>query len=139
MDTIWKLNCEGWYVLYMIIIFHENMRWVDVKSYKLVMHDKQPIPCAKLKFWPKKSNWKHEYKSWNFHVGSWRNIFRSKMTSLSWVLDENANAIKSWLVGLMDYSLNEKFSSLKKYALSWEIKVNWVETWVLELRRVFLL
>ena len=31
---------------------------------------------------------------------------------------KNVNAIHSWLVGLMESSMNEKFSSLKKCALS---------------------
>ena len=52
------------------------------------MQVKQTISCAKLKFWQKNSNLKHECASWKFNVGSWRNMFQSIMKSLSSVLDE---------------------------------------------------
>ena len=89
--TAWhlrKIKCEFLDVLYMITTFHENMRWFDAKTDKPIMQAKQLILCKELKFWPKISNLKHECTSWNFHVGSWRNMFQSKMKSLSWVLDE---------------------------------------------------
>ena len=112
-----------WDVLDMITTFHEKIRWVDAKTNKLVMHAHQPISCAKLKFRPKNSNLKHDFTGWNFHVESWRNIFRSKMKFLSWVLDENANTIHTWLIGLMEVWWMKKFCCLEEVCFELRKKV----------------
>ena len=50
-------------------------------------------------------------------------MFQSKMKSLSLVLDENVNAIHTWLVDLMESSMNEKFSSLEEVCFELRKKV----------------
>ena len=92
------------------------MRWFDANIEKLVMHAKQPISCAELKFWQKNSNLKHECTSWNFHIGSWINMFWSKMKSLSWVLDEKCKCnpgLVGWSHGKFDEEKVFKFKEMR--------------------------
>ena len=122
----------------MFTTFHASLSWSDAKTDKLVKQAKQQISCAELKFRPKNSNFKHEFTSWNFHLGSWRNIFWSKMRSLSWVLDENVRRNPESVSWSHGSSMNGKvFEVWEKYALSWEREVKWVKIFFLELGKFF--
>ena len=132
-ETIRKLKCEFWVVCYMVTSFHENMRWLDAKTDKLVMQAKQPISCVELKFWPKLSNLKHECASWNFHFKSWRKKFQSKMKLVStvwWKMKVQAmmGLPMSWKV-----RWRKRFFKFEEmcFELKWKV-VKWVKTWVLK-------
>jgi hypothetical protein len=88
-ETFQNIKCEFWYVLNMLTTFHENLVWEDAKNLKLDMPVEQPILCADGEILIKNWNFEHESKSADFHVGSWINMFQSKMICLSWISDEN--------------------------------------------------
>ena len=69
--------------------FHVNRSWANSKTQKLDKQDEQPISWAEGEISTK--NWKNEHGFiwWDFHAGSWRNMFQSILRYLSWYSDEN--------------------------------------------------
>ena len=110
----------------MFTAFHVNQSWANSKTHKLDKQAEQPISCAEGENSTK--NWKFEHDSirWDFHVGSWRNMFQSNVRCISWDLDENV-----WLQSRMDElvswsSMKEKFWSFVKkcFELRKQVKVD---------------
>ena len=139
-ETFQRIKCEFWDFLYFITYFHENMSWEDAKTHKLVMRDKQPISCAKGEILTKNWNLEHESTSWDFHLGSWRNMFQLNMRCFSWVSYEHV-----WMKSIVDEFLSWEIDEWKVFEV--EKRMLWVdktsengwEVWVFILIKVFLL
>ena len=122
----------------MFTSFHAKLSWADVKTHKFDMRAKQPISCAEGEVSTKNWNFEHESTSWDFHVGSWRNMFWSKMRCFSWYMDENV-----WMQSRVGELVSWEFDEWKSFEV--EKRMIWVEkksenerkVWVFTLRKIF--
>ena len=114
LKTFRELKYEFWDVLYFFTTAHANRSWENAKTHKIDKQAKQPISCVEGEILTKNWNFEHESTRWDFHVGSWRNVFWSKMRLISWFSDENV-WMQSKVGELVSWnSMKEKFWSLEK-------------------------
>ena len=111
--------------MYLISASHVILSWASSQTLKLDNLVEHPKSCAGDEN-PTK-NWKteHGFVWWDFHLGSWRNMFYSILRCHSWDLGENV-FLQSMMTKCVSWSsMKEKvWSLIKRMVYVWETSEN---------------